>query len=253
VIDYSDGSATARAKQRLAPASARTSLARAWHAFQKWRRTRPFWGGLLVIAGACEMLWSVNAPLPVVVRIGIRGLAGYLTPIFLLLCGVLLWSSSVARTYHALLAIGLASYSWITSNLGGFFIGMVVSAVGGALAFAWMTDADYESSEWSRGGPRIRLPTWAPVVVARLRPDARRQERRGQRDDSYPAGPETAHRGLSVHSAVTAVSRGLRELRPPARKLLARSVRLTLDLGVRVRSARPRRRRRKADENGPSP
>jgi hypothetical protein len=157
VIGYRDGSAAAPAQQSHALASARASLARAGDGFRVWRRTRPFWGGLLVIAGASEMLWSVNAPLQVVVHTGMRGLAGYLTPIFLLLCGVLLWWSPIARTYNSLLAIGLAAYSWVTSDLGGFFIGMMISAVGGALAFAWMTDDDYKSSEASSGLNHIAL------------------------------------------------------------------------------------------------
>jgi Family of unknown function (DUF6114) len=121
------------------------------------------------MVGASEMLWSERAPLPVVAHIGIQGLAGYLIPAFILLCGVLLWSMPIAWFYYSLLSILLALASWITSNLGGFFIGMLIDVVGGALAFAWTTDADYGSSGWLRGNPRIGLHSWALGVTSRLR------------------------------------------------------------------------------------
>ncbi len=121
------------------------------------------------MAGASEMLVSERAPLPVVTHIGIQGLAGYLIPAFILLCGVLLWSMPMAWFYYSLLSILLALTSWITSNLGGFFIGMLIDVVGGSLAFAWTTDADYESSGWLRGNPRTGLPSWALDVISRLK------------------------------------------------------------------------------------
>jgi hypothetical protein len=110
----------------------------------KWRHRRPFWGAVLVILGAGEILLSERAPLPLVIHIGLQGLAGYLVPLILLLCGVLLLINPVQRMFYAVLAIGLALLSWVTSNLGGFFIGMLLGVIGGALALAWTTT----------GGPR---------------------------------------------------------------------------------------------------
>jgi hypothetical protein len=126
-------------------------------AFRLWRRTRPFWGGLLVSAGACEILSSEQGPLDVVIHIGTQGLAGYLIPVMLLLCGVLLWFSPAQRHFYSLLAIVLALGSWVTSNLGGFFLGMILGIVGGALAFAWATDPDpvKQPLRWYLGNPEI--------------------------------------------------------------------------------------------------
>jgi hypothetical protein len=114
------------------------------------------------------MLASEQAPLPVFGQIGIRALAGYLTPIFMLICGVLLWFTSIARTYHSLLVIVLAMDSWLTANLGGFLIGMLISVVGAALAFAWMTDTDYKSSGRLRVKAKVRPPSRVLGVVSRL-------------------------------------------------------------------------------------
>lgn len=106
-------------------------------AWRRWRRTRPFWGGLLIIFGGAEMLLSEQAPLPIVIHVGIQGLAGYLVPIVLVLCGLLLWLSPVQQAFYSVLAVVLSLASWITSNLGGFFVGLALGVIGGALAFAW--------------------------------------------------------------------------------------------------------------------
>jgi hypothetical protein len=109
----------------------------AFSAWYRWRRNRPFWGGLLVLLGGAEILLSERAPLPVVIHVGIQGLAGYLVPAVLLLCGLLLWFTPEQRTFYSILAVLLSLGSWITSNLGGFFVGMALGLVGGSLAFAW--------------------------------------------------------------------------------------------------------------------
>lgn len=106
----------------------------AWH---QWRHTRPFWGGLLVVAGGTEILLTEAVPIPLAVHIGLQGIAGYLIPLVLVLVGLLLLFHPVQRTFYSLLAIILALACWITSNLGGFLVGMLAALIGGSLAFAW--------------------------------------------------------------------------------------------------------------------
>jgi hypothetical protein len=106
-------------------------------AWRRWRHSRPFWGGFFVLLGGTVIMLSERAPLPIMVHIGLQGVAGYLVPAVLLLCGVLLWFNPAQRTFYSLLAVLLALGSWITSNLGGFFVGMLLGLVGGSLAFAW--------------------------------------------------------------------------------------------------------------------
>ncbi len=59
--------------------------------WRQWRHGRPFWGGVFVVAGAAVTLLSERAPLPLIVHIGVQGVAGYLVPVMLLVCGLLLW------------------------------------------------------------------------------------------------------------------------------------------------------------------
>jgi hypothetical protein len=129
-------------------------IRRALLAWQRWRRTRPFWGGLLIILGGAEILLSEQAPLPIVIHVGAQGVAGYLVPIVLVLCGVLLWLSPTQQTFYSVLAVVLALGSWVTSNLGGFFVGLLLGVIGGALAFAWQRGED--------PGPSLRKELGGP-------------------------------------------------------------------------------------------
>ncbi|HEV2640348.1 MAG TPA: DUF6114 domain-containing protein [Actinocrinis sp.] len=63
---------------------------RARRAFRRWRRSRPFWGGLFVVLGGTEITITEKAPFEVVVHVGLYGLAGYLLPLILVLCGALI-------------------------------------------------------------------------------------------------------------------------------------------------------------------
>lgn len=128
--------------------------------FSRWRNTRPFWGGLLVILSGALILLSEKAPVAVIIHIGLQGLAGYLIPAIMLLCGVLLLVNPVQRTFYSLLAILLALGSWITSNFGGFFVGMLLGIVGGSLAFAWeqREGSGHRQPPGHQGG--IRPPEW---------------------------------------------------------------------------------------------
>lgn len=105
--------------------------------FGRWRRSRPFWGGLLITLGVGWILLTEKAPLLAVVHFGMQGLAGYAIPIAMVLCGVLLWFNPAQRLFYSILAVLLSLGTWLTSNLGGFLIGMLLGIIGGSLAFAW--------------------------------------------------------------------------------------------------------------------
>jgi hypothetical protein len=110
---------------------------RAWLAWRRWRRSRPFWGGLLVLFAGVEVLLTEKAPLPVIIHYGPQGVAGFLIPVVMVLCGLLLWFNPAQRAFYSILAVLLSLGTWITSNLGGFFIGLLFGMIGGSLAFAW--------------------------------------------------------------------------------------------------------------------
>jgi hypothetical protein len=128
-------------------------------AWWRWRKARPFWGGLFLIVSGIEILLAVWAPLPVVMHVGLQGLVGYLVPVILLLCGILLLANPAQRLFYSTVAAVLSLASWATSNLGGFLFGMLLGLIGSALAFAWTPDR-------KRKQPRRHAQTSAPAPPA---------------------------------------------------------------------------------------
>ncbi|WP_211588543.1 DUF6114 domain-containing protein [Allorhizocola rhizosphaerae] len=108
-----------------------------WARFRQWRRGRPFWGGLLVVLGGAEILAAVWVPLPVMMQVGMQGSIGYLIPFIIVICGALIVFTPGQRMLNSCVAMALGLATWLTSNLGGFFVGMLLTLVGAAMAFAW--------------------------------------------------------------------------------------------------------------------
>ena len=161
---------------------------RDWRA---WRRARPFWGGLFVVLGGGEILLSELASLPLVIHIGLHGLASYLVPVLLLACGLLLWFHLPLRTFYSVLAILLALGSWITSNLGGFFVGMLLCLIGGSLAFAWVSGGDRRTgTRRGRGEDEDKVPP-AGLDVALGEPPVAPAVRRPGEEQQAGADDET--------------------------------------------------------------
>jgi hypothetical protein len=120
---------------------------------------------LLVVLGGAEILLSELASLPLVIHIGLHGLASYLVPVLLLVCGLLLWFHLPLRPLYSVLAILLALGSWITSNLGGFFIGMLLGLIGGSLAFAWVSGGGRRTGTRRGGGEGKEPPEGLDLVL----------------------------------------------------------------------------------------
>jgi hypothetical protein len=105
-------------------------------AFRRWRKTRPFWGGLLTMLGGLEIAAVTAASyelLFVSKSVGFAIAVGAAIAVF----GLTMWLSPVLSKLLGLLTLVAALLSFVTSNLGGFLLGMLLSILGGGLAFAW--------------------------------------------------------------------------------------------------------------------
>jgi Family of unknown function (DUF6114) len=123
-----------------APADNAKHLRQARLFFREWRRTRPFWGGLLITLGGVEILSTTVLSLGPTFRVGLGGVNAFLGTVIafvLTLCGLLLWFSPAQRVFYSIVAVVLALATFNTINYGGFFIGMLLGIIGGAMAFAW--------------------------------------------------------------------------------------------------------------------
>ena len=111
-------------------------------AFRRWRAGRPFWGGLLLTLGGAEILLTEKASLKVIMHIGMQGLAGYLLPVVMVLCGLLTLLSPGQRLFYSIIGVMSSLGTWLTSNLGGFFFGLALGAVGSCMVFGWLPDQE---------------------------------------------------------------------------------------------------------------
>ncbi|GAA4933527.1 hypothetical protein HD597_009604 [Nonomuraea thailandensis] len=111
-----------------------------------WRRSRPFWGGLFIVAAGTELLCIPLAldALPVAVMFGAVGVS-YLIALVMVMAGVLVWLQPAQRVFLGLVTVVLSMASFVYSNLGGFLVGMVLGLLGGMLAVAWTPDSRPEN------------------------------------------------------------------------------------------------------------
>ncbi|MFC9292132.1 DUF6114 domain-containing protein [Streptomyces sp. NPDC057052] len=110
--------------------------------FRRWTARRPFPGGLLLVLGGAEILVTMKAPLPVILHIGMQGLAGYLLPTLMVLIGLLILFNPAQRLFYSIIGVLLSLGTWPTSNLGGFLVGLLLGVVGSCLAFGWVPDQE---------------------------------------------------------------------------------------------------------------
>lgn len=140
-----------------------------------WRRTRPFWGGLLVILGGTELLLVPLSPLTVLVSLGLGGIAAIGIGIALIAAGLFLWLLPQTRAYVSVHALLLSVLSFVATNLGGFLVGMLLGIAGSALAFGWTPLPDPEAGEegpyipsLDGSGPRTLAAALPVVLLAAL-------------------------------------------------------------------------------------
>jgi hypothetical protein len=140
-------------------ASVFSRLGRVWRGFRAWRRSRPYWAGILLIIAGAELLLI---PLPVhdmgvILHIGVGGVSGILIGAVLILIGLLLWFHPAQHVFYSIVAVLLGIAALVASNLGGFLLGTLLGIIGGSLGFAWMPGRP-ERRRWRRRD----LPAAAP-------------------------------------------------------------------------------------------
>jgi hypothetical protein len=187
---------------------------RRWRAeFREWRRTRPFWGGLLLAIAGIELLalplFGVlsHHAIKLVIYIGIGGVFGILIGILLIAAGVMCWVNPAQRVFYGIAGIVLGLGSFPATNLGGFFLAMLMAIVGGSLAFAW-TLVEPAASVADRPAPPPADDTdvTAGIEIVTGRDDEPPAD--AGRADTGPAdtGPDERLRGTGGHRALAIAS-----------------------------------------------
>jgi hypothetical protein len=127
------------------------------------------------------------------------GKADFLVPLALLIaaglivCGLLLLFDPVHRSLYSTAAVLLAVVGLSTAHVGGYLIGSILGAAGGALAFAWVPAAPRAPA-----GPGPGSPQGLKLILgeAGTRPDPAGLDAPGP--DPWPLAPGA---GLSLSAA----------------------------------------------------
>ena len=126
--------------------------------FAEWRRERPFVGGLLTMIAGVEMFFSGQLDIGKIhVQLGIEGFQATIIPVLLVVLGLLAMLMPVHRVFYGVISLVVSVYSLIGVNLGGFFLGMVLGAIGGVLVVAWMPKASRAPDALVRWSPSNSL------------------------------------------------------------------------------------------------
>ncbi|MET9469993.1 DUF6114 domain-containing protein [Streptomyces sp. NPDC006544] len=129
--------------------------------WRRWRRGRPFWGGLFAILAGAEICALPLAPLKIMLQQGVAGIPSVLMGIFMIVLGLTSWFSPAQRSLAGVLTTLIATAALVLSNLGGFLIGTLLGILGGGLMFAWQPYA--ASRAPAPGTPHASTPTSTPA------------------------------------------------------------------------------------------
>lgn len=139
---------------------------RARTGWRRWRKGRPFWGGLAAILAGTEICLIPLAPMKVMLQQGIAGIPSVLMGLVMIVMGLSAWFAPHYRGLAGVLTVLMAAAALVMSNLGGFLIGTVLGILGGALMFAWQpvpapepTAAAPSEADPAAGGTTATDPT----------------------------------------------------------------------------------------------
>ncbi|WP_053852443.1 DUF6114 domain-containing protein [Streptomyces sp. NRRL B-24085] len=131
-------------------------------AFTRFVNGRPFFGGLWLTLGGAWILLTMKASLKVVIHVGMQGVAGYLLPTLMVLLGLLILFSPAQRLFYSITGVLVSLGTWVTSNMGGFMVGLLLGVVGSILTFGWLPDQEPRVSRRERRRAAQRAPQEGP-------------------------------------------------------------------------------------------
>jgi len=106
-------------------------------ALARWTRDRPFWAGLLTAAAGLVILVLPGGRFTVLLLPGLAGTSGFLFGAGLCAMGLFFWFRPAGHRAVGVTAVLVSVASLVTTNLGGFVVGMLLGILGGSLGFAW--------------------------------------------------------------------------------------------------------------------
>ncbi|MFE4515191.1 DUF6114 domain-containing protein [Kitasatospora sp. NPDC056783] len=143
-------------------------LGAVWRGFRTFRRTRPFWGGLLAMTAGVPILYFPYAHLELgSVTIAMSTTAGagsLLIGVLMIALGLAGWFQQAVRVFAGIATILLTLVSLPMSNLGGFGLALLPGLIGGGLLVSWAPVP--EPADGVTAEPTTAAPTTAEGAAA---------------------------------------------------------------------------------------
>lgn len=148
--------APADAVEGAEPAATRRSLPhRIRLGFRRFRRSRPFWGSVILLFGAyCVGDPIVGGGFGFVVDLGAKALTPLLIAFGMGAAALVALFLPAQRHFPALVAAGLSVASLPLANLGGWIMGMAAGIVGSSLIFGWAPYSEKQLSKFAARAER---------------------------------------------------------------------------------------------------
>lgn len=128
---------------------------RLWHGFARFRRTRPFWGCVILATGGYFVMQPLlGASMSLIMHMGMGGAAPYLLGGGMVAAATVSFVAPAQRHFPAIMAAAFSVASLPLANLGGWLIGMILGIVGSGLVFAW---TPYSEAQLEKFAARDRL------------------------------------------------------------------------------------------------
>ncbi len=112
-----------------------------WRGFRDFRRTRPFWGGLLAMIAGVPILYFPYAHLSLggvtIAMSTTAGAGSLIIGVLLIILGLTAWFQPAVRIFAGVATTLLTLVSIPVSNLAGFGLALLPGLIGGGLMMAW--------------------------------------------------------------------------------------------------------------------
>lgn len=106
-------------------------------ALHAWSGQRPWLGGTVTTLSGLAISVLPNKGFTVVVLPGVAGLSGFVLGGLIIACGMFMLFSPQLHGILGIATVLLSLVSFVTTNIGGYVIGLLLGIVGGSLGFAW--------------------------------------------------------------------------------------------------------------------
>lgn len=115
---------------------------KAWQAFSRFRKTRPFWGAIILAWGGWFVMKPALGSFVTMTSLGSGGAVVYILGGGMMAAALVSLFVPAQRHFPALMAAIFSVASLPMANLGGWLIGMVLGILGSGLVFAWTPYSD---------------------------------------------------------------------------------------------------------------